>query len=444
MTYSQFADEPRGPLDLAVDVLGVWRSTGRSPRESLARVLTSDTTPARRAELSATIYGTIRDERRLEFALGGVRGLAFGDAARDAALLLAYRVAAGELAPESAAAKLGRWTPMRLPFEGVREVEQAIARVADPVQRFGLQHSMPDWLARLLLAEFGEQADGLAAALRSEPPRVIRANLLRGSREDLRGMLTAARVAAAPTEFAPHALVVLDAAPLFSLAAYEQGWFEQQDEGSQLIAELVAPPPRGKVLDVCAGSGGKTLALAALLHNRGTVLACDVHERRLAELKPRAARAQAQNVRWAAIGEHEWPEPVTTFARSADRILLDVPCSGIGAWRRRPEARWALKPSDLESLQQTQAALIDRAAALLSPGARLIYSTCTLLRAENEGQIEAALARHPALELVRAREVLGGALADRVADPSGATLSLRPDVHGTDGFFAAVLRKKRS
>ena len=144
------------------------------------------------------------------------------------------------------------------------------------------------------------------------------------------------------------------AAPLFALDAFQKGWFEQQDEGSQLIAELVAVPPRGKVLDVCAGSGGKTLALAALLHNRGTVLACDVHERRLADLRPRAARAGAQNVQWAVLGEQQWPESVQVFARSADRILLDVPCSGIGAWRRRPEARWSLKPSDLESLHQVQ------------------------------------------------------------------------------------------
>ena len=167
-------------------------------------------------------------------------------------------------------------------------------------------------------------------------------------------MLFRSRVASAPTEFAPHALAVLDAAPLFALDAFQKGWFEQQDEGSQLIAELVAVPPRGKVLDVCAGSGGKTLALAALLHNRGTVLACDVHERRLADLRPRAARAGAQNVQWAVLGEQQWPESVQVFARSADRILLDVPCSGIGAWRRRPEARWSLKPSDLESLHQVQ------------------------------------------------------------------------------------------
>ena len=286
---------------------------------------------------------------------------------------LAYRVAAGELSAEAAGDKLARWTPARLPFEAVLQVESALMRIADPVQQFGLRHSMPDWLARLLLAEFADSAEVLAASLRSEPPRVIRANLLRGSREDLRGILTAARVASAPTEFAPHALAVLDAAPLFALDAFQKGWFEQQDEGSQLIAELVAVPPRGKVLDVCAGSGGKTLALAALLHNRGTVLACDVHERRLADLRPRAARAGAQNVQWAVLGEQQWPESVQVFARSADRILLDVPCSGIGAWRRRPEARWSLKPSDLESLHQVQRELIDRAAALLAPGARLIY-----------------------------------------------------------------------
>jgi 16S rRNA (cytosine967-C5)-methyltransferase len=429
-------------LDLAVQVLGEWRTFGRSPRDAFAKIVPSEMTPAQRADLAAVAYGTIRDERRLEYALGGIRGLMFGGAARDAALLLAYRVASGELAPEAADQRFVAWSPGRLPFFAVLRLDRAIDTIRDPVERFALRHSMPDWLARLLLT-FGESADLLGNALRSDAPRVIRANLLRGSREDLRGMLTAAKVASAPCELAPHGLAVLDFAPLFSLSTYHLGWFEQQDEGSQLIAEFTAPPPRGKVLDACAGSGGKTLALAALLQNRGTVLACDVHERRLADLKPRAARAGAQNVQWALVGEDSWPEPVQQFARAADRILLDVPCSGIGAWRRRPEARWTIKPTDLESLERIQAELIDRAALLLRPGARIVYSTCTLLRGENEAQIEAALLRHPHLEVVRAREILGGALADRVADATGTYLSLRPDVHDTDGFFAAVLRCKR-
>jgi 16S rRNA (cytosine967-C5)-methyltransferase len=439
------AAPPSGPrpLDLAVAVLAEWRATGRTPRDLFAQIVPPTLPAATRAELAATVYGTIRDERRLEWALGGARGLPLEGAARDAALLLAFRVASGETAPAAAAARLADWTPAALPFGAVLAAERAFDAIADPVLRFSVRHSLPEWLARLLLDEHGAAAAPFALALRCEPPRALRANLLRGSRDDVAAALLAERVPTSPGAFADTALLALGDAPLFATAAYERGLFEQQDEGSQLIAQLTAPPPRGKVLDVCAGSGGKTLALAALLQNRGSVLACDVHERRLAELRPRAARAGAQNLQWAVVEEDRWPEPVCAFAAAADRILLDVPCSGIGAWRRRPEARWALLPTALEALQRTQQALLDRAAASLRPGARLVYATCTLRRAENEAQVESALQRHPQLELVRAREVLGGGLADRVADPGGTFLALRPDVQGTDGFFAAVLRRRR-
>ena len=159
--------------------------------------------------------------------------------------------------------------------------------------------------------------------------------------------------------------------------------------------------------------------------------------------RPRAGRAGAFNVTAEVVPEDHWPEAIATFAASADRILLDVPCSGLGSWRRRPEARWTLAPHDLDKLEQTQRELIDRAVLALKPGARLIYATCTLLRRENETQVEAALARHPQLELVRIAEILGKETATPIADATGTFLSLRPDRHGTDGFFAAVMRKKK-
>ena len=218
---------------------------------------------------------------------------------------------------------------------------------------------------------------------------------------------------------------------------------EQQDEASQLAVAATAPPPRGRVLDVCAGNGGKTLALAAAMQNRGELLATDVHAGRLQAMKVRARRAGVSNLRIAAIGEDQWPAEVEAFAATADRLLVDAPCSGTGAFRRRPEARWQLAASDLPSLQRTQDALLERAALLLRPGARIVYATCSLLAQENEARVAALLARHPELERVRLVEVLGASVASPIADGTGSSLSLRPDRHGCDGFFAAILRKRR-
>jgi 16S rRNA (cytosine967-C5)-methyltransferase len=206
----------------------------------------------------------------------------------------------------------------------------------------------------------------------------------------------------------------------------------------------VAPPPGGKVLDLCAGNGGKTLALAAALANRGVVAAADVHERRLQALRERARRAGAMNLAVHELRHAEWPADLAAFAARADRVLVDAPCSGTGSWRRRPEARWGLDEAGLAALQRTQDGLLASAAAALRPGARLVYATCSLLAEENEERVAALRAARPDLELVRIAEILGGDAARAIADPTGTFLSLRPDQHGCDGFFAAVLRAPRA
>ncbi|MFM1873262.1 MAG: hypothetical protein RL398_2684 [Planctomycetota bacterium] len=355
--------------------------------------------------------------------------------------LLAF---AGRLARPSAAELLAIELELADSVEANRRLGDRIDELPDPVERLGIAHSLPDYLAKEFLAAFGDEAGPLLTALQQAPPRTVRANPLRvADRSALAEELHAEGIASEPCRFAPLGLHVLGVADLFATAAFRRGAFEQQDEASQLAALLVAPPPRGRVLDLCAGSGGKTLALAAQLANRGEVLATDVSMRRLVSLRERLRRAGANNVRSLTIGEDVLPAEVATFAEHADRILLDAPCSGTGSWRRRPEGRWAVEADGLRSLQTTQRRLLDRAAALLKPGARLVYATCSLLPIENEEQVRGLLARRDDLELVRAVEILGKALAEPLCDPSGTWLSLRPDQHGCDGFFAAVLRRKR-
>jgi 16S rRNA (cytosine967-C5)-methyltransferase len=274
----------------------------------------------------------------------------------------------------------------------------------------------------------------------------VRANLIKNDRAALAAALAGEGLAVADGRWSPTALQVTTRTNLFGLAAFKAGRFEAQDEGSQLCAELVAPPPRALVVDGCAGAGGKTLAIAAALGNRGRVLAADVDERKLTELKRRARRAGATTVQAIALDADElspWPAALARAAERVDRILLDVPCSGVGALRRNPEARGRLQPSDLVRLPALQRRIAERFLPLLAPGGRLIYATCTLLRAENQAVIEALAAEHGELEPVPVKEVWGAARAAPLADPEGRYLTLAPHRHGTDGFFAAVLRRKR-
>ncbi|MEQ1631341.1 MAG: RNA methyltransferase [Planctomycetota bacterium] len=427
----------------AVYVLDQWMGRNASPRESIATPANRRLQPDERALLMQIAYGAIRDERKLSWALGeSIEELDRN--ARAAAIVLAEAFVVLALDLDEVRHLFERWSTVELQWDSLLDAEDAIAELEDDVQRFALQHSLPDWIAQLLLREFGDEADAIALSMAAPPPRAIRANRLRlADRSALALKLAEAGISTILGRYAPDALVVTDNSSLFDTVAYREGGFEQQDEGSQLVALVTAPPPKGRVLDACAGAGGKSLALAAMLQNAGRVLAVDVHKGRVDDVKQRAGRAGAFNLTAEVVPEDSWPESVATFAASADRILLDVPCSGLGSWRRRPEARWTLAPQDLDKLERTQRELIDRAVLALKPGARLVYATCTMLRRENEGQVEAAMQRHPQLELVRIAEILGKEKATAIADPTGTFLSLRPDRHATDGFFAAVLRKKK-
>lgn len=326
------------------------------------------------------------------------------------------------------------------------DVRRALRDVRDDTQRFALTHAVPEWLVEPLRDAFGDELDAVLDALQAAPPRTLRSNELRvASRDDLLARLHAEGVEAQPARFARSAVHVSGAQDLFRTRAYQDGCFEQQDEASQLAVLATAPNKGGKVLDLCCGSGGKTLGLASLLGNRGIIMASDVHAARLRELRQRLPRSGADNVQpLHADGSDRSRAKLETFATHADRILIDAPCTGTGSWRRRPQARWHVGPDDLQQMLATQRELLERAAGWLKPGARLVYATCSLLPAENERQVEQLLALRPELEQVRLAEVLGGELARPITDATGTFLSLRPDVHGCDGFFAAVLRRRRS
>ena len=396
--------------------------------------------PALRGAIAEGLHALLRARRRLGLALTLAGALPDPEAPFEAEDgLLALEVLAATITPDEAAARRPgpRW-------EQLLGLEAHLAAEPDPTRRFGLRHSLPDDLAAALLAEHGEAAEALATALNQPPPVTLRANPLLAPRDEVAARLAAEGLHTQPTAHAALGLTLRARGEVFGTAAFRDGLFEVQDEGSQLIAELVAPPPGALVVDGCAGAGGKTLALAALMGGRGRVVATDSAPAKLEELRRRARRAGASNVQAVELeAEGALSAPLSALVGKADRVLLDVPCSGFGALRRHPEARWRRSLAELEALTAVQDALLERFLPLVRPGGRLIYATCTVLRRENRDRVEALLARRPELELVRAAEIWGKAKAAPLTDPSGTFLELAPHRQGTDGFFAAVLRRAR-
>ena len=244
-------------------------------------------------------------------------------------------------------------------------------------------------------------------------------------------------IVAIPGPLSPTAVRLRGKPALAKHPLFLSGAFEVQDEGSQLLGYLVDPKRGEMVVDFCAGAGGKTLLLGALMKNTGRLYAYDVSDKRLARLKPRLARSGLSNVHPARI-EHERDTKIKRLAGKADRVLVDAPCSGLGTLRRNPDLKWRQSEASVAELALKQAAILDSAAKMVRPGGRVVYATCSLLTAENDAIIEAFLASHPDFTLTPASEVL----AKHGIEMTGDTLRLLPHLHNTDGFFAAVLDKK--
>jgi 16S rRNA (cytosine967-C5)-methyltransferase len=280
--------------------------------------------------------------------------------------------------------------------------------------------------------------DGFASELNAmlEPPDVsVRVNTLKSSPQAAVAALNADGIAAEAGRWSPLALRVLREAALTSSPAIKDGHVEVQDEASQLVAALVDARPGMQVLDLCAGAGGKTLALAAAMKNKGHLVAADLHPGRLQRAKMRLKRAGAQNAE-CLVPDAKW---FKAKRGRFDRVLVDAPCTGTGAWARNPDQRWTLDGRALDRLIVEQDALLDRAARLVAPGGRLVYATCSLLLEENEDRIAAFLARHPHATLVPAANVWRDLELPPWPCASDAYFRMSPHRHGTDGFFAAIV-----
>ena len=405
----------RAPLvrSVVLEALGAVFERRREADRALDAALRRhrDLDPAERAAVARRVLGIACSRGRLEFLLDRACPSWRADPAPH--LIAAYVFDQEEAALAQAADASG------LALAALSRLAAPTEWPTDPVERLAATRSLPRWLAQRWLDELGDAADALAQACNRPGPVVLRTNALKTDREGLRRTLALEKIDCEPTARSPWGLVVQGRANLFGSSAWRQGLFEVQDEGSQLVALAVGARPGERVVDACAGAGGKALALAAAMEDRGEILALDVDPMRLVNLAARVRRAGATVIRALRV------EPAGPYREDlglADRVLVDAPCSSLGTLRRSPDHRWRVQPDEIALFAKAQVQILERASGLLRPGGLLVYATCTVTREENEAVAQAFAGKHPRWQ----RTPVGG------ADP----LRLWPHVHGTDGFFA--------
>ena len=298
----------------------------------------------------------------------------------------------------------------------------------------------PDWLLARLQQQYGaEELLALALALQNSAPLDLRVNLQKAERAAVLARLAADGIGAQATIYSPVGVRLEGKPQINRHPLFLEGAIEIQDEGSQLLCQLLAPRRGEMVADFCAGAGGKTLALGAMMRSSGRLYAFDISEKRLAGLKPRLGRSGLSNVhpQWIAS---ENDARLKRLAGKLDRVLVDAPCTGIGTLRRNPDLKWRQDEQALAGYRAKQDVILAAAARLVKPGGVLLYATCSLLEAENAEVVQSFLAAHAQFEL---RPVNAALAQQRIVLDTGEYLRLAPHLHGTDGFFAALLAKKK-
>ncbi len=411
---------PSARLAAAIDLLG---AIGQSPRPADATAQEFFRTrryigSTDRRAVSERVWSLLRAARRLTWWLDRA-GLPDIPPLRLAAALLLEGWTELTL---TQACSGGKYAPARLAEVDLVRLRQLEGHtLSHPAQPLAVRLELPDFLLAPLQARFGPALEAEMQALMTEAPLDLRVNLLKATRDQAIAALAEEGIAATLTPHSPWGLRIAGRRPVVTGPAFRNGLVEIQDEGSQLVADLVAAGPDMRVADYCAGAGGKTLALAMTMQNRGHIVALDVSVPRLEAAAKRLRRAGVHNAECHHI------EPGDKWAKrraaSFDRVLVDAPCTGTGTWRRNPDARLTVTEADLAELTAKQAAILQAASVLVKSGGRLIYATCSLLEAENEGQVAMFLARNPGFRRY------------------GQALSLTPRRDGTDGFFAQSLER---
>ncbi|MBP6671796.1 MAG: class I SAM-dependent methyltransferase [Bacteroidetes bacterium] len=380
--------------------------------------------------ISETVYGMLRHRIRIEWgiAAAGVKDSPLYQCLTY--LLLDHKMSIQQISAE-----------VNVPEEELSALERNVnSEPAFPSERatMSVKYSFPEWMLEEWEKTTGkEQLGELCAVLNTQAPMTMRVNTIKISRDACQQRLNEEGVETEQTALSPFGLNLKRRINLFQLQSFKDGMFEVQDEGSQLLALLVDPKPKSKVIDACAGAGGKALALASLMENRGEIFALDTHSFRLDELQKRVRRDGVDTIRTSVIRENE---PIEKFVGSADYVLVDAPCTGTGTIRRNPGMKWTVSQKMVEELCEKQYSILDLNSAYVKPGGRLVYATCSLIQRENQDVVERFLAAHPEFELVEPATVLARYDLSHIA--RGKYFQLLPHQNNTDGFFAAVLKRK--
>lgn len=283
-----------------------------------------------------------------------------------------------------------------------------------------LRESIPDWMDETGFKELGEKWDKELKELNKQAMVILRANTLKNTRDELKAALESEKIDTEIIPGYPDALVLTERKNVFLTQAFKKGLFEVQDASSQLVAPFLDVKPGQKVVDTCAGAGGKTLHLASLMENKGQIIAMDIHGHKLAELKKRAKRDGAHNIENRTIDN---TKVIKRLKGKADRVLIDAPCSGIGVLKRNPDSKWKLNKDFLDRIRKTQAEILNQYSSMVKKGGKLVYATCSILPSENEKQVESFLSGHKDFKLIKDKKV-------------------SPCASGFDGFYMALMQKE--
>lgn len=437
---------PAARLAAAIDLLGAVEAAARKPADAVANDFFRNRRyigAGDRRAVSERVWGVLRRRLRLGWWLELVGRQPSARLLAAADLLLAE---GQDLPAVLGAFSGGQYAPALLDGPEERALRDLAARrrgggaLEHPGMPEGIRSEVPAWALPGFRARFGPRLAEEATAMTAQAPLDLRANLLKTTREAAALALAAEGIGTEPTPLSPWGLRVPERRPVTATKAFTDGLVEVQDEGSQLVSLLTDARPGMRVADYCAGAGGKTLALAATMANRGRLTACDVSAPRLEGALKRLRRAGVDNAeRHLLEAGDRWAK---RRAGTFDRVLVDAPCTGTGTWRRNPDARTRTGPDDLRELLAKQATVLDAAAGLVRPGGgRLVYATCSVLPEEDEEQVRAFLGRHPDFVPLP----LSAAWAEAGLPPpppgDGDFLQTSPARHGTDGFFAAILRR---
>lgn len=355
-----------------------------------------------RGFIAETVYDTVRWKRMIEASMGK------------------------NVSPENLWEFVGTWFLLndeKLPFWdefkklSSKEILKRNHVATD--KNFAVRASIPDWLDELGRSELGKQWEKEVEAMNIPAPTVIRANTLKIERKSLKNELRQERIETEVLSKYPDALQLVEKTNVFRTDAFKNGLFEIQDAGSQLISPYLNVQPGMRVVDACAGAGGKTLHLAALMENKGQIYSLDIHEWKLLELKKRAKRAGAQNIQTKVIDS---TKVIKKMENTADRLLIDAPCSGLGVLSRNPDSKWKLSLDFIENIQKEQEKILNDYCKMVKPGGAMVYATCSILPSENQNQVAKFLKNHPEFKLIREKQIL-------------------PSQSGFDGFYMAYLEK---